>query len=67
MLCIGLTVALMLAFTVWHRVPNPNWVRFATKVLPLFLLGGFLLGVVQYWVKMALYRRQKKRLHEYAA
>ena len=66
MLCYGLTIALMLAFVAWQRVPNPDWMRFATKILPLFLLGGFLLGAVSYFVKMSLYRRHKRRLHSHA-
>jgi hypothetical protein len=56
----GLTVAVMLAIALWQRVPHPDWTRFTSRILPVLLLGGFLFGVAEYWVKMWLYERRKR-------
>ncbi len=56
----GGTIALMLAFAVWQGVPRPDWIRFSLTALPLLLVGGFVVGVVAYYLKTSLYRRSQR-------
>ena len=56
----GGTIALMLAFLVWQRVPRPDWIRFSMTALPLLLGGGFVFGVAGYYMKTWLYGRSQR-------
>jgi H+/Cl- antiporter ClcA len=62
----GGTIALMLAFAVWQRVPRPDWIRLSMTALPLVLIGGFVFGVVGYYMKTWLYRRSQRRTSDSA-